>query len=723
MVTASTSESEDRAEKVGLESWLVLAMLVVLPGAFATGFTQYEFLKESISFVLGGLILIVWGVATLRGKLIRVEGARIATLLTCLAMFALFAVVWSPSRPLGFIGAAQWLVSTAVFLAVVAPTGRRLRLADAIPALAVGTAVAGAIGVLDLAGVGLTTVVWDPPGAAGAMDAREFAGAYYAIAIPLLVAGVFGVVRGKARALAAVGLLLGAAHFVVTTSTLLAGIVAGVAVVAALLTAVVRGDSVMKPAFMLLLILGAGIGFSLSSLAPSEPNEATSLPWVGDNHPRLLVRQAIPADPRFAIPRIEELPDGARGYLFAVALDLLRAEPVIGHGPNSWWLLQAKSPRYDEPFVQSLKTYYPLFRAPHNGFALTMAELGGIGLALLCMWLSAIAGIALTAFGSQSEDEWALEMFGLTTAVTAGVAAIALTPALQLAASSTLFFIAAGLLVRRATELNGLRGMSTRWHVNREGKRWDSNFFCGLMPIALGVFLIGAGAVWGTFTFYRSWGDLAMLRTQNELAIDKYMLVNDLMPDDPDTLFNAALAYHRIGGVSEARDMINRASELRPYEVRVMHLVATAYLANHNYAEAARAARAAISLFPEDWKSREQFAAALNLQGRMADSAKELQGILDTDPPESELGHLHQKLGELYLDSLDNPQKAAEHLKIAVKYAKGFARQNIQAQLEQAERQVEVRRLQREGKPIPKELLDPIKGHHDHGHDHFGHSH
>lgn len=711
------------AQAVGFVSWIVLATLVVLPGAFASGFTQFEFLKESISFVLGGLILIGWGVATLRGRLIRVEGARIATILTCLVMFALFAVVWSPSRPLGFVGAAQWIVSCALFIAVVAPVGRALKLADLLPALAVGTSVAGVLGLLDLAGVGLTTHIWDPPGAAGAFDAREFASAYYAIALPLLVVGAFGEVSGKARVLVGVAFGLGAAHFVVTTSALLAGSLAVVTLLTCGLAAAVGGRAAIKPAGALLVVAVAGLGFSFSSYAPTEPNEATELPWIGNNHPRLLVNQAIPTDPRFMIPRIEELPEGARGYLFATSLDLLRAEPVIGHGPNSWWLLQTKSPRVDHDFAKSLKTRYPTFRAPHNGFALTMAELGGIGIGLLCLWLSALAGIGLTAFGNKDEDrdDW-VALFGLTTATTVGVVAIALTPALQLAAVSTLFFVTAGMLVRYATELNNLTGMSTRWHVNRLGKRWDSNFFCGLSPIALGLFLIATGVVWGTFTYYRSWGDLAMLRGQNALAIDKYLLVNDLMPDDPDTLYNAALAHQRSGRLSEAKDLLNRASELRPYEVRIIGLMTTAYLAGHDYADAARAARRAIAIFPDDWASREHLATALNLQGRMADAATELQEIIERGVPSAELGNVNLKLADLYLESLNNPTKAVEHYKEALKHLKGFMREQAKSQLETAERQVEIRRLEREGKPIPQELLNPTQQGHDH-HGHHGHAH
>lgn len=712
-------------------SWIVLVALALIPPAFATGFTQFEFLKETLLFGFAGAALLGWAGAVLSGRKITMMGGRITTALVVFALFTLFAVIWAPSTELGFVDSASWLSAAVLFLVVTSPVGRPLRLPSVILAVAVGVIASALIGLLELAGLGLTNEVWDPPGVPGAFDAREFAVGYYAIALPLLAAGV---VRGgdKVRkAVAGVALALGAVHLGLCADPTTIGIVAGVVALTVAVVGMFQGFARLSLATGMLAGLGLALlvaaGLSLGGPSPGAANEATALPWVAEMHPQPLEGQKTPRDPRFAIPRIEEAPNWeARRYTIGIAFDLFRDEPIVGYGPGGWWANQTKYPRENEPFVAAIQQRYPAFRAPHNGFALVMTEFGLIGLLLFLVWLSAMAGITITALAAKSEPErWLIDHLALTSASAAGVACAIFTPSLQLVAPTMLLFVATALLVRESATLNDFKGMSAVWTINKTGRRWDTTLFCGIGSLALSFLLIGTGAFWGLTSYYRSWGDLAMYRTQHELAVDKYTLAHNIMGGDGELLLNLAVAQQRLGRMQQSRDDVNRAAELREHDVRIINLIAQLHLQDRSYADAVKAARRAVSLFPNYIEARRTLAAALNLQGRMNDSATELVKLLELDPGDAVAAQVHRELAEYYEGPLDNPAKAIDHYQKALELMerKNFMRDKIETSIKEMEKKVERQRLQREGKPIPPELL-PQKNNDGHGHGpHDGHGH
>lgn len=719
--------SEEGHNRLGIVSWIVLGTLAVVPGVFASGFTQFEFLKETIFYVLGGAALLAWATAVLAGRKISMTGGRIVTVFISFAMFALLATAWAPSTGLAMVSASNWIAAAALLLVVTSPVGRPMRLADVSLAVAVGTIAAAVLGLLDLGGVSLTREIWDAPGSPGPFDSRELAVGYYATALPLLAAAVFRHDAMPKRVLVGAALLLGAVHLGLCAEPLTLGVTGGAMVAAALIITVFQGLPRIAFAYGTLGALGVALliaaGLTFGGPAAGPANEATALPWVAEMHPQTQTGSDL-RDPRFAIPRIEEAPNWhARSYAIGVAFDLFRDEPIIGHGPAGWWAMQTKYPRPDEPYVQGLQNRYPALRAPHNGLALVMTELGGVGLFLLLAWLSGLLGITITALAAKAEPEkWLIEHVGLFTSLAGGVGAAIFTPSLQLAASASLLAVVAGLLVRESAALNDFRGMSSVWTINKTGRRWDTTLFCGIGGVVIALVLAGTGVIWGTTSYYRSWGDLAMYRTQHELAIDKYTLADDIFGGDGELLLNLALAHQRLGKVQEAVEDVDRAATLREFDVRIINLIAKLHLQKRKYADAVTASRRAVALFPNYIEGRRTLAAALNLQGRMNDSAAELQVLLELEPPDEVRGQVHRELGEYYQGPLDNPGKAVEHFEKALDLMEGnnFMRGKVSENLELMKKEVERRRLQREGKPIPEELMPqkPDDGHGHHGHDH-----
>ena len=721
------SETKDQKASWSI-THLLLVALAIVPALFATGFTRFEYLKQALAIAILGVVMVGWGVAVIRGKTVDINAGRAATIAAVLGFFAVFATLWAPTHAIGLVGASYWMLLAGTFIAVVAPIGRPLSFRAVGIATALGTIAAAAVGLLDLAGVGLTTVVWDPPGAPGSFDAREFAVGYYVVALPL-IAGTAVLEGGKGRIVSVIALVLGALHFgLVANPVALAALATGVALAGVLVQAVLKDSGKSSLAALggaaAALVVALGVGFVAPE--PGPPNEATDLPWIADEKRGDLPDRAEIHDPRYGIPRMEEIQSfDARAYLIGVAFDLVRDQPVVGHGPGGWWAQQTKFPRPEEDFVTQFHVSYPAFRSPHNAFALAMADLGGVGLFFLIALLFAVVSIGLTSFVGARDSEDAddgVRQAALMAAVVAGVIAATLTASFEHVASVLVFATAAGLLVRNAAPLNEYRGLSTKWVINPEGKRkWETTLICGLIPASVGALYVAAALIWGVASYYQSWGDLLMLRTKYEEAIDKYTLASDIVGPNGETLYNIALAHKRTGQMDQARDEVELALKQRPYDVRVINLVAGIYLYERDYAEAVRAARRAVSLFPNYHEGRRALAAALNLQGRVPEAVTELQTLLELDPPDEMKGRVHRELGGYYAGPLGKPAEAVKHYEKAFEFEKkDFIRAAIAKDLEEQKKVIERKRLEREGKPIPPELM-PVQpkaapGHEGHNH-------
>jgi len=704
---------------------VVVAAVILVPAVFATGYTEYETIKQIALVALAGLGLGAFGLAVLRGQKVSMTAGRIQAVVATLAAFVLLSVAWAPAWQAGMMPALHWVALAGLFLLVTSPAGYSPDFGFVSSAAAAGTAVAATLGLLDLAGVGLFSAVWDPPGATGSFDAREFAVGYYAAVLPLLVAAAVRA-RGLPRILAIAGGLLGAAHFGLVANVDMLLIWGGVLVAVTLVIAVLQGFSRLP---LLFGVLGAAaiVGLLALGVAMVRPTvgsttDATALPWVESGKPERDLSNPEIRDVRFAIRRTEEAPNWrARSYVLGVAFDLFREQPVIGHGPGGWWASQTKYPRPDDPFVKGLFERWPAFRSPHNAYARVMVEFGGVGLFLLFAWLSTVFAITLTALARKEElENWIIEHWGLTSSVASGLVFAAFTPALERAPAATVVFVAAGLLVRESAALNEYRGLSEVWTINGAGRRWDTAVFTGILPVALGVAAVAASVWYGVAEYQRSWGDLAMLRTQHERAVEIYADAHETLGGDGEVLYNRAMAIKRTGS-TDIVELVNQAAELRPYDVRIVNLLSSIHLSTQNYAEAATASRRAVELFPNYVEGRRNLAAALDLQGRVNDAANELLAILELHPPDGLKGRIHRDLGQYYEGPLDNPAKALEHYEKALALLEDdFLKKDVEPKIEELRREIQRRRLMREGKPIPKNLMPgkPPAGFEHDGHDH-----
>ncbi len=726
--------AENQTEpRLGLSSIFVLLALAAVPGVLATGFTEFETVKSVTLMALAGLALITWGGGVLRGKTISMTGGRLVALLSAFAVFCLLALGWAVSVQGGLAPALHWVAVASLFVVVTSPVGRPLEFSDVALATAVGTAFAASLGLLDLMGLGgFMTEVWDPPGAAGSFDAREYGVGYYAVALPLLAGASVSALSGARRAFVLVATVLGAAHFGLVAEMDFLSIWAGAVGAATLLVLLLQGFGRVPLLYRPLLAVAVvtGLAFAIAALKPpvETTSDATSLPWVNVGGKPSNPTSTEIRDPRFSIRRDEEASNWeARSYVLGVAFDLLRAQPVIGHGPGGWWANQTQFFRQNEPFVQGIFDRWPAFRNPHNSLALVMSEYGAVGLLLLLAWFSALIGMVASSLSRTEEPEgWLLEHWALTAAVFGGFALAVVTPSLARPPAAVTFFVLAGLLVRESAVLNEFKGLAAVWTINRDGKkRFDTTVFCGALPTLLGVGMVVFAGWFGAAEFFRSWGDLALLRTQHQRADEVYVRADGILDGDGDVLLNRAIANKRLGRLEEAIDVVERAGELRPYDVRVMNMLAAIYLQKREFGDAAKAARKAVALFPNYVEGRRNLAAALDLQGRVSDAAKELLAILELDPPDDLRGQIHREVGGYYEGPLDNPTKALEHYKKAAPLLTDrFLVEELLPKIKELEKEVERRRLMREGKPIPPSLMpgespNMPAGHGPHdGHDH-----
>ena len=619
--------------------------------------------------------------------------------------------MWAPTTAGAIMPALHWVSLVSLFLFVVAPTGRPLSFSVVATAAGAGAILAGGLGMLDWAGVTALSKIWDPPGVAGAFDSREFALGYYAAVIPLLAAAAVRT-SGSARVVAAAGGLLAAAHFGLTAEADFLMIWGITLVVVTLGIGLLQGFArlpLLFGAFGALTIAGLlALGLSLAAPNPGAATDATALPWLDAGRAERSVETAEIRDDRFSIRRIEEANGWrARNYALGVAFDLFREEPVIGHGPGGWWAMQTKYVRVDDPLIKKMFARWPAFRSPHSGLALVMVELGAIGLFLLLAWFSTILGMTITALAQKQEPEnWLIEHWGLATALVVGGVFAVFTPALQGAPAATLLFVVAALLTRESAALNGFSGLSEIWTINREGRRIDTGIFAGVLPVALGAVAVVAAGWFAAAEFYRSWGDLMMLRTRHEMAVTAYEEAEDLWGGDGDVLYNHALALRRLGKSAEATDIVNKAALLRPFDVRIVNLLSGLHLAKQDYDEAVKASRRAVEIYPNYIEGRRNLAAALDLQGRASDAAKELIAILELDPPDGMKGRVHRDLGGYYEGPLSNPAKALEHYELALPLLTDkFLIDDVKPRVEELKKEIERTRLMREGKPIPRELM------------------
>lgn len=251
-------QSSSRASiSLAAPSWIVLFLLALTPPLFATGFSNFELLKELVLVGGVGVALVLWGIQAVRSRAVSMMAGRVTVLMLVFGLYALAATLWADNQLLGLWHSLHFVALAGVVLIVTSPVGRPLRFYDIALASGIGAALAAACGLLDLAGVGLFTAVWNPPGATGAFDAMEFATAYYVVVLPVLLGAIFRF-PGRSRISFAVCFGLAGFHFALMSGWGVGAIFAATCLVAVLIVfAFQRTEAVMvlTPVVVLLGVL------------------------------------------------------------------------------------------------------------------------------------------------------------------------------------------------------------------------------------------------------------------------------------------------------------------------------------------------------------------------------------------------------------------------------------------------------------------------------------
>lgn len=708
----------------GISSWIVLFMLAFVPVVFATGFSNFERARELAMGVGGGAALLSWGLALLRRRPLSMVAGRVNVLLLAFGLFVVLSLAWTPNFLAGALSVAHWVALIAVVLVLVAPVGRPLSFLNVATAVSVGVGCSGLMGLLDLAGVGVFTPIWNPPGAAGAFDALSFATAYYVVALPIVMGGMARQ-AGKGRILFGVCFLLGGLHFGVAAGWLFAGIFGVVCMAVALLIAAFQRTAsllALTPIFALigllaLMVLGGQVAFE----APAQSTDATALPRIQaaagldeDALHDLHVRNSV-----YAIDRMEAPADlDAAAYLLGVGLDLFAEQPIVGHGTGSWWSLQTRSVRGEDPYVRGMFELYPAFKSPHNGFVKIAVEYGLVGLILFALWFGGVAWITVSALTYKSEHvAWLVDHWALMTSFVAGLIFMCFTPLLELSASSLIWVGALAMLTRTSASINDFRDWSSVWSFHGHGEEagYPKRFvLLGALTSLLGIAIVVPVVAHSLSSLTRAYADNLMLRAHYEQAFEEYEKAFAKYPHDGTVLYNIALAKYRTSVLEVDDPVLNQALELRPNDARILHLAAIMRLKANDHMTATQLGRQAVEANPNDIGAYRVMAAAFQLRGRYEEAAAVLQEAIDRHPPMAAHAELELRLGELYEGVMDQPRKAIEHFKLAQKMmAPGFIRTQLDDRITELEKRLERERLQREGKPIPEHLM-PTADPHDH---------
>jgi tetratricopeptide (TPR) repeat protein len=745
--TAPEPRREEEA-KFSLSSLIVLASLGILPALFATGFTSYEFFRREVGALLAATALATWSVEVLRQRGVKMGAGRAMVPLILFILWVTITPAWSPTWLVGAQDVSGLIAAGSIALILAAPAGKPLTWSHFSGAVGVGAALAGLFGLLDLAGVGVFTHVWDPEGATGSFDSLEFASNYYVIALPLLAAGV-ATGHKISRGLAAAGLLLGGAHLALTgTSTLLPAMaLAAVALPIAGLMFRKQATGGVKP----LALGGAALIAVVAAIGPfgvktefERYNSATSTPIV--SHEQVLVnpesvRDGIPRNTRFAITRYEQIksPEEA-DYLSKVRSEMAAQKVLTGQGAGAWWVGQTRVVFADHAYLKGLFDIYPAFRSTHHGFYKILIEYGAIGLLLFGVWLLAALMLAVDMMRVEEEpaEGYGTILFGTSAAVLAGTLMMFDGVVLDGQASTLLFLASFGFLANYGGGLLSGEGSERGWAM-----AWDGNghaFSPALFGICFAAGLLTLGGFSLTSDYLRSKGDQLMLYSKFDEASPAYASAHEVFPAFGEVLYNEALAEtsrrEAKKSPAEVIDTLRLARVLRPDDARIVHQQALVHTSRAEPEQAIDLEKTAIHRFPNYLDAYKNLALSYQRKVNMADSAKALEQMLALEPPKKLRVSVEESLGQMYEGPLGKPRKALEYYKLGLKHAElRFMRERLQAKVTELSKQIERERLLREGKPVPKELMPSQKSPHDaageilgiphppgdghgHGHDH-----
>jgi hypothetical protein len=711
---------------LSLSTAVMLALVAGLPALCLTGFSSFELLRKGVFASLGSMTLILWSLELMRRRRVQLAAPRVSIWLICLAVWIVIAIAWSPVPLLGVLDASYALALVAGALVALAPTDAGLGRGRIAVAAGLGTIIAGALGLIDAAGLSPLTVVWNAPGATGGWDAAEFGLVYYAVALPLL-AGAQSLSLGKpARVITLAGLALGALHggmMCAELSVLSSASLVAPLLLVALLTQRVRAAR-LKP-----VLIGVGValaliagGFPFAGVAPGtrgekRVNDATDIPILDAQARPVTIDDKLDTNLRhatFIIGRIESPPLGeARGYIAQVAMSLVKERPLVGQGAAGWWLRQTRFPEAAHPWVKQMFFEYPALRSPHSAPLLIAVQYGLLGLVLALIWAVATTLVGASGLRAKLEDEQASGWVMAAGAWTGGLLVAPFYGLLDVAPASGLWLIASGLLLHEL----GIRAPRFGWRAPWTGEGGQV-FLPSLLALVLGASMMVPPTLNIISDYWRGAGDQLMLRAYYDRAQDAYIKGYDMYPGHGDLAYNAALAAHRVGKLLNSRQLLNEALVLRPDDSRVLLLGAIAQVRSKEVGRAIELSRQAIAAWPINIEAYKGEAIAFNLGNDSEKAAESLLTALKLGPPDKTEGLLRVQLAELYEGQLAKPSLAIEQYELALKKLDaGMMMDRSKERLDELRRRVQRERLEREGKPVPPELM-PKKHGEDDGHGH-----
>lgn len=682
----------------GIESFVLLALVAALPVAFASGFTMYEVLKEGILLVGAAVLTIAWAVGAWRAGTVTVRGGLGLVALLGLGTFALVSALWAPNGLEAVWSGARWFALAAIALAILAPTGRPVSLPQLVLAVAVGSGIAGALGVLDVFGVPLDA---SAPGAAsdgfrGPFDNDRIAALSLSVSVPFLAASVFAL-RSRVRWVAAAA-LVPVALFVGATAQWDAFFVAlGGVTLAAALWAVRRGVSSLRsvalPAIAVVVVGIVGVGGHFLAQAAVQPTLVQVGGKVVESKDPSRTQRA-PATPlEIDLGRPDPPRESAERYhARSTAWQMVTRHPVGGVGAGNFEIAQVGDLDVSSTWYQGLAASYPGFRYIDSSGLQLATELGFIGLLLLLLFV----GVALRAGFAAPEDESTPADFGLLGGLGACLVAIGIGGALESAVGAVMFVVFAAWLLQRGAGAGWTLGGSPA------GVRSLERYGLGLaLPLGLAALMLYAGTASTASDYCKARGDVWVQAGALERAQTSYLdAVAWWAGNDEAALNYAIVTTTRSKGFSEEERSVLAALALRPFDPRLYKalgqvqireavdrkrktappspepgeqpdpeqmLQALDIVDRTVLAKAQANFTRATELHPRYIDARESFAHAFLLTGESAKQQTELLKLIDTigDTDRKRTARVHASLAQSYLGAEDWA-RARKHIERAL---------------------------------------------------------
>ena len=709
------------AQPLSVSSKLLLLMLAVLPACFATGFASFTYFQRTLSLLFAGLMLVLWGVESLRATRFRLASGRVLLPLGLFGLWCAVSALWSMDPLFGLLEASPLVAATVAAMVMAAPTGAYLKGHQVTGALAVGVLGTGVWGLLDAAGVhSLFNVVWNPTGPTGSFDSAEMATAFYAVALPWLAIGG-GMMRGKWRALPWAALLVGGAHLALVNMQWWPLVAVASGVVGASLLFASRGMFQAKGA---LIGLGAGVvAIAAAALGPAalgpKPdlyNSATSLPVLETFDPGFqedTFAYKTPRHPKFSTlrPESNDVPQ-VRDYLQGQWGPMAKKQPLLGLGAGGWWTHQDMPMRMEHALNQENFSFYPLYRSPHNAAVKILTEQGIVGLLLLLLSLGATFWLAITLrvtpLPEEEEEEahphappssgWA---WAAMAALISGLVMSWQSALFELAPAVILLFVALATVAQIAAQSLPASGWAQTWKTS------SRPISAGLFGIVLASGMIVLGALDLTSGYFRGIADQHMIFGHYDKARDASLKSWNVLPAHPDALYNYTQASLHMGDLKSSFDLAAPLVEKRPHDARYHALRAHQYQQRREYKKAAGFATTALRLVPNAFTATSLLAVAQNRQLDFKSATATLEHMLSYKGlPDAERATIHEQAGQMYEGPMGQPIDALKHYKEAYKYSiMQNIRERLKTKADDLEKRVKRERLAREGKPIPPDLM------------------